>query len=284
LNKGVLEKVKLFALFLLCGISLPSLSGLLVFPFSLISESYDGAYRVGLMFVFLLTAVGASRSARYKKYAGIMFSFFAASVAINLQVLSAYPSIEATPIDNLVLRMLMSAVLVVVPLIVLSLASGDRLRDIFLGRGDVRLGLTIGLAGFALFALVSIPAAIYLFQGKNLNLNLVIPWLPSILAIVLANGVREELLYRGVFLKKFEPVFGLRDSNLLQAIFFSLSHTVAGRGDVVYTTSLMALVLFTFLLGLAWGYAMQRTDSVLGSILFHAGSDIAIFLGIFSNF
>ena len=108
-------------------------------------------------------------------------------------------------------------------------------------------------------------------------------WSPLILVIVLANGVREELLYRGIFLKKYEPVLGLRSSNLLQAIIFSLSHSVAGRGNITYTPFLIVLVLQTFLLGLAWGYIMQRTDSMLGSILFHAGSDIAIFLGIFSN-
>jgi membrane protease YdiL (CAAX protease family) len=36
-------------------------------------------------------------------------------------------------------------------------------------------------------------------------------------------------------------------------------------------------------LALAWGYIMQKTDSVWGSILFHAGMDIPIFLGIFAN-
>jgi hypothetical protein len=28
---------------------------------------------------------------------------------------------------------------------------------------------------------------------------------------------------------------------------------------------------------------MQRTDSILGSVLFHAGTDIPVFIGIFSN-
>jgi membrane protease YdiL (CAAX protease family) len=36
-------------------------------------------------------------------------------------------------------------------------------------------------------------------------------------------------------------------------------------------------------LGLAWGYIMQKTDNAWGSILFHAGADILVFLGVFSN-
>jgi len=39
-----------------------------------------------------------------------------------------------------------------------------------------------------------------------------------------------------------------------------------------------------FFLGLAFGAVMQKTNSLLGSILFHAGTDIPAVLGIFSNF
>jgi hypothetical protein len=143
--------------------------------------------------------------------------------------------------------------------------------------------MIVGLTGFFIFALTSIPAAEYLFQGQNLNLNKVLSWMPWIIPIVLLNGVREELMYRGLFLKKFETKLGLKTSNLLQAIIFSLSHSVAGIGFNAYTPLIWILVIFTFSLGLAWGYIMQRTDSILGSILFHAGTDIPVFIGIFSN-
>jgi membrane protease YdiL (CAAX protease family) len=54
-------------------------------------------------------------------------------------------------------------------------------------------------------------------------------------------------------------------------------------GLATYTPFIWALVVFTFALGLAWGYIMQRTDSIIGSALFHAGTDIPVFLGIFST-
>lgn len=118
---------------------------------------------------------------------------------------------------------------------------------------------------------------------KNLTPELVISWTPWILTVVLANGIREEILYRGIFLKKYEAFLNQRSSNLLQAIIFSLSHSVAGLGFSAYTQDIAVLVLTTFLLGLTWGFIMQKTDSVLGAVFFHAGTDIAIFIGVFSN-
>jgi len=62
-----------------------------------------------------------------------------------------------------------------------------------------------------------------------------------------------------------------------------MSQTVARRGSIAYTPFTAGFVLFTFVLGLLWGSLMQRTGGVLGPVLFHAGSDIPVFLGIFSK-
>jgi membrane protease YdiL (CAAX protease family) len=139
------------------------------------------------------------------------------------------------------------------------------------------------LAGFLVFAALSIPGAIYLFQGQNLTITKLVFWMPWILPIVLANGLREELLYRGLFLRKFEGLLGNGLSVFLQALIFSLSHSVAGIGLTQYTPYISVLVGTTFILGLVLGYFMRKTDSIIGSILLHAGTDIPIFIGIFSN-
>ena len=107
--------------------------------------------------------------------------------------------------------MLVSTSIIVSIIILLTRVSGNSLGSIFLKKGNIKLGLIIGLAGFSFFALTSIPAAQYLFQGQNLNLGRVIAWLPWIIPIVLLNGIREELLYRGLFLKKFEPKLGSKN-------------------------------------------------------------------------
>ena len=47
---------------LVCGLSLPSLSGLFVFPFSLVPEGYDVFYRLAQTTLFLILAVCTRRS------------------------------------------------------------------------------------------------------------------------------------------------------------------------------------------------------------------------------
>ena len=185
--------------------------------------------------------------------------------------------------NGFLLDMLVSTSIVVCVIIVFTKISGSSLSSIFLNKGNIKLGISVGFIGFFIFAITAIPVAEYMFQGQNLNLDKVIVWLPWIISIVLLNGVREELLYRGLFLKKYEVKLGPKTANLLQAIIFSLSHSVAGVGLNSYTPFIWALVIFTFALGLAWGYVMQRTNSIIGSVLFHAGTDIPVFVGIFSN-
>jgi membrane protease YdiL (CAAX protease family) len=272
------NRILLFTLLLVCGISLPSLSGLLITPFSAIPSSYVVVYAAILSAVFLSVAIILRK--KLQGYFQIFFAFFIASLAILFDLLVNFPSNTKT---GLALDMLASTSIIVATLLILTRISGNSFASIFLKKGNLKLGLILGLAGFLFFALTAIPAAQYLFGGKNLSLDRVIAWLPWILPIVLLNGIREELLYRGLFLRKFQSKLGMKTSNLLQATFFSLSHSVAGLGFSAYTPYIWVLVIFTFSLGLIWGYIMQRTDSIIGSTLFHAGSDVPVFLGIFSN-
>jgi membrane protease YdiL (CAAX protease family) len=270
----------LFLLFLVCGISLPSLSGLLIFPFSMVPSELVIAYTIAFSLLFLAISVFLKSRQSLKDYWQILFSFFIASLALFFDFLVNIPA--STP-SGFLIDMLVSASIIVSVIILFTKISGNSLSSIFLNKGNVKLGIIVGLVGFSIFAVAAIPVAQYMFQGHDLTVDRVIAWLPWIIPIVLLNGVREELLYRGLFLKKYEVKLGPKTSNLLQAIIFSLSHSVAGVGFNTYTPFIWALVIFTFALGLAWGYIMQRTDSIIGSVLFHAGTDIPVFIGIFSN-
>jgi membrane protease YdiL (CAAX protease family) len=268
-----------FFLFLVCGISLPSLSGLLIFPFSMIPQKLVLEYTLALSLIFLLISIFLHSRQSLKNYWQIIFSFFIASLALFFDILVNIPS---DTMSGFMLDMLVSASIVISIIILFTKISGTSFSSIFLKRGNIKLGIIVGLIGFFIFAVTAIPVAEYMFQGQNLSAARVIAWLPWIIPIVLLNGVREELLYRGLFLKKYEVKLGPQTANLLQAIIFSLSHSVAGVGLNSYTPFIWALVVFTFALGLAWGYIMQRTDSIIGSVLFHAGTDIPVFIGIFS--
>lgn len=135
----------------------------------MIPSSWDWVYRVTLSTAFLLLTLASMKSGGYKSYRKAFFSFFIASFALNLQALSSFLNFQSTSINNIVLSMLASTLLVVVPIIALSLGSGDSLSMIFLAKGNLKRGLLVGSVGFAAFAIISIPAAMLLYQGKDLT-------------------------------------------------------------------------------------------------------------------
>ena len=274
------NRILVFIIFLACGISLPSLSGLLIFPFSGVSSGLALDYTFALSVVFLIVSILLRSRQSLRAYWRVFFAFFIASFALLLDFSLNIPS---NTMSGILLDMLLSTSIIVSTIILLSKISGKSASSIFLKRGKLKLGIAVGLIGFFFFALTAVPASEYLFQAQSLNIDKVLAWMPWIIPVVLMNGLREELLYRGLFLRKFELKLGAKTSNLLQAIIFSLSHSVAGVGLYAYTPYIWGLVVFTFSLGLDWGYIMQRTDSIVGSALFHAGTDIPVFIGIFSN-
>jgi len=101
--------------------------------------------------------------------------------------------------------------------------------------------------------------------------------MPLVVVFVLLNGFKEELSTRAIFLKRFEPFIGARLANGATAFVFAASHV-----GVNYTPALLVFLGITFILALAWGYVMQKTDSIIGPALFHGAMDITIVLGIFS--
>jgi membrane protease YdiL (CAAX protease family) len=106
----------------------------------------------------------------------------------------------------------------------------------------------------------------------------VVPWIPWILLFVLANSFNEELLFRGLFLRKLGPLLGAFPANLCMAISF-----VALHYGVDYTQNILMILVLLLPLGLALGYVMQKTNSIIGSWLIHASVDIAVVLALFSK-
>ena len=144
---------------------------------------------------------------------------------------------------------------VVVVVLALTLVSGRTPSSLYLRRGRLGLGLAVGLATFAAAAATAIPLAGFLFGGRDLGLARVLPWTPWLLVFVLSNAFAEELLFRGLFLGPLEPLIGRFHANL---------------------AALLPLAL-------AWGWLTQKSEGIWGSVLLHAGMDISVMVGMFSN-
>lgn len=90
----------LFTLLLICGVSLPTLSGLLVFPFSLIPTEMTLTYDVGLCIIFLFSTAASYRNKSLKKYWTVWSAFFIASFAILIDISVNIPTTSMDVMAN----------------------------------------------------------------------------------------------------------------------------------------------------------------------------------------
>lgn len=238
--------------------------------------------RIGLIVLLLVVVLLVRKSKRYENHAQVLLGLLIMIIAVSLDWVFGIYLIKHlgvsgnTPVGFALLKLNECAVVVCV-IILFTRMSGGSLGSIYIQKGNLKLGLIIGLTTFFLAATGSIPMA-NLFNARDLSLARIIPWIPWILIFILANATLEELLFRGLFLRKLQPFFGKFISNFLIAFVFTGLHL-----GVAYTADQRIFIAVLFPLALAWGYITQKTDSLWGAILFHAGMDIPIMLGIFSN-
>jgi uncharacterized protein len=256
----------------------------LVNQFSAINGSiYDYLARAIIGLILLVVAGLLRRNQRLEKYRSIANALFILDVALSLALIAntyvlAHFGLSENNLAYWAFPKLNEAVLVVLVVILFTRLSDESLSSIYLHKGNLKLGLIFGITSFLLAAGASIPMANLLFKAEGLTIARVIPWIPWLLLTVLSNGTLEEVLFRGLFLRKLQPFFGKFVSNFLIAFVFTILH----QGST-YTSDQYFFLAATFPLALVWGYFMQKTDGVWASILFHAGMDIPIFLGIFST-
>lgn len=272
---------RFFAAFLFVAIG-----SLIMIAFSpwrpLLDDRADYLGRFGLVIMLAAAQFFARKSPAARPFAPVLTGLLILSTAVSFDYLFGVYLIKIlgvsdhTPAEWAVQKF-NEFIVLTGTVVFLNWAFRGSLADLYIQRGRLNRGLTTGLIAFALAAAFSIPMA-QLFNAQDLSMARVLPWTPWVLVFVLCNGALEEIMFRGLFLKKLQPFVGRFGANLLVAVVFSLIH-----GAVTYSADNYLFVAITFFLALAWGDLIQRNDNVWGSILFHAGMDIPIALGIFSN-
>jgi len=239
--------------------------------------------RIALVLVLLGCSLLLRRSDRLRNYWPVLFAFFIASFAQALDYyLSGWlPGLLGLDMESpagIAVDKLESTLLIVLPIVILTRLSGNSMGSIYLQKGNLRLGLIIGLTVFIVVAALSIPWAQWQYRVGDLSLQRVLPWIPWILLFVLANSINEELLFRGLFLQKLEPLLGAFPANICMAIPFTMLHV-----GIDYSQNTLLLLALLLPLGILLGYTMQKTRSILGPWLIHASVDIAVVLSLFSQ-
>ncbi|GAP12759.1 CAAX protease self-immunity [Longilinea arvoryzae] len=264
-----------------------NLAALIILVFSpwrplLESEVKDYLGRIGISAALLMVVELTYRSARLERYRQILVGLLILSVAVSLDLIFGTYLIKALGVTDIApvgwaVQKLNEGFIVISAIILLNKTAGDSPGSIYLQKGNLKLGLIIGAATFLLAAAGSFLMA-GLFKARDLSIARITPWIPWLLIYVLVNGTMEELMFRGLFLRKLQPFFGKIISNFLVAFVCTGLH-----GTVTYSADNLLFLAVTFPLALLWGYLMQKTDSMWGSIWFDGGMDIPIMLGIFSN-
>jgi uncharacterized protein len=272
---GLLNKTLVFLLFFVVesmAFAIIPLSGVLSRGPLLIMQAV-------LLAILLAVTLWLRRSASGRPYWPVFYAFFVGGLAVlvstvlsgSLMALFGKTDPPTDPQGVALANFSMSLLRVAVILVLIAIV-GTEWGSIYLHKGRLGLGLAIGIPGFLVLAVWGLlPIA-----AQPGGLNVLLSLLPWILLFILSNAFMEELMYRGILLKRYEPFLGKGLSLLLTSIVFTLIHYQAGY---VLNSVLFLVQLFPF--ALAWGWQMQKSDSLWGSVLFHAGADCIIIFNIF---
>ncbi|MEN8186355.1 MAG: CPBP family intramembrane glutamic endopeptidase [Bacteroidota bacterium] len=206
----------------------------------------------------------------------IAFAFLALNIAFL--VVSFFPSdfwgFQMDSPKGIALGKLAESLIISLVIILLFFIEGYELKSIYLTKGRLVPGLIIGVFFFFVFGYLAINNPQHPIEYGFLKKNYI--W---ILVFVFANGFMEELIFRGIFLKKLNNYMKPLWSIILLSFCFAAPHlTVSYTPDVLYFFGIV------FVLGLICGYAMYYTESIIAPTLIHAGADLMIIIPVYVSY
>jgi len=235
--------------------------------------------RAGFLVIFGALWWVARDGHRLSQFRPVFFAYFTAVLGLSLGFFFADRGLELlgltthTPVGIAVAKLLQAS-LIVIGILVVARICGESFASLYIRKGRLMLGLSVGVITAAALLVLSLlqPAVRALGAARLMSLA---PWM---LLFVASNAFMEELLFRGLFLGRYEPLIGRWPAVLSTGLTFTLAHM-----QVKYAPELLVFLFVTFGFSIAWGWLMLKTESLWGSFLFHAGADLLIILPILSS-
>lgn len=231
--------------------------------------------------IFLLgVTILLYRSERFHRYWEVAFAFFSGSfglfLAWNIPVppLNMFSASFDTPKGVAFLKFFELLPVAFVIIVLTRIVQGS-LSPIYIKKGNLRTGLGLGLLLGA-----TILVIYFAFSWSTINLSKAISAAPWLMAFAICNAFFEELLIRGLFLKRYIELLGTAWAVVLSALCYGLFFL--GVQSAVGVTPYGAMI-FIFPLGLLYGFIMQRSDSIWGPVCIHAAIDLVFLLGVFAS-
>jgi hypothetical protein len=238
------------------------------------------AAKIALPCLLLLAVIASSRRESLGHWRSVSLAFFAASFAFLVAWWVSNPlmglfGLTTDSVPGIAFMKLFDALPIVVTILVVARLGGMKPADLYLQKGRFKAWLVVGSVSFVAFAVLFLMQA----SQQNIPASRLFAYAPWILLFVFCNAFMEELHFRGLLLKPFEQLLGRHPANLCIALFFTISHA-----PVQYAPDIVVFLAILLVLALAWGHLIQKTESLWGAVLFHAGADLMIILGIFGTY
>ena len=216
------------------------------------------------------------RSRGSKKWFSIIFSFFTISVGfLAAHFLGRWytliPGFVLNSVQGYAIAKFAEVLPIVISVIVLGYLIGDNLTSLKIRGGNLRLSMKLGV-----FALPLSYISFLLLGGTIINMtgNEFITLIPWMLIFAFSNAFMEELIFRGLFLDKLEVVLGERLALIQISAIFAILHISILQ--FVGFEMIIGFAAFIVILGGAWGYVVQKSDSIWGAVFAHLIADIFV--------
>jgi membrane protease YdiL (CAAX protease family) len=236
--------------------------------------------KIAVPSLLLVATIACGKTESLRQWRPVSLAFFAASIAFLVAWWVSAPvmtflGFTTDTVSGVAVAKLLDAIPIVATVTVVARLGGVTPADLYLQTGKLKAWLIVGLVSFTAFAVL------FLLQthDQHIPASRLLAYAPWTLLFVMTNGFMEELHFRGLLLKPFEQLLGPHPANLCIGLFFTLSHA-----PVRYAPDILTFLAMLFVLSLAWGYVIQRTQSLWGSALFHAGADLMIMVGIYRTY
>jgi len=243
-----------------------------------IPEKFQDFYKLGLPVFFLLLFLAARKYFPTQK--NIFLAFFLVSIGWVLDFYLTGKivdglSINKKELSGLAVTMVISAFFVTVPVILGWWWMGNGLASLYLRGSEKRWGIIVGLGGLVILGGLGVLQA----WGQGLAFKVLGAALPLTLVFSLANAFREELVYRAVFLESFRANIGYLAAVIVTTLVFAGAHV-----EVSYNpASLVIFSIILLLIGVVGSLIMFKTGSLIGAVLFHAGADVLLIMGMLAS-
>lgn len=275
------QRFYLFILLLLCEAAIFIFGS---YYFDVFPTNKNLTYNLITSAVFLAVSWWFKYDKRWQRYWQIAFAFFIASIAFPFSAIFDswiratlnWFAVTTDTSKGQAIEKVCEMLLKTVPILVLVKLSGADFGSVFLKRGNLKLGMGIGLLVFFFLA----PASFMFATQRFTSTDTLIAAAVWGLVFAIANAFMEELWLRGIFLKHFQTMLEPNGSVWVTSIIFAWMHSFA---FYFMPEALPFFFMNTLALGLACGYLIMKSDSIWGAVIIHAASDFFLFVAVLAN-